>query len=87
LLIIEAMTRMCRTYRDISLHEREIRAASLHTLAQGIIFRYFPHVKNDQRHVRDYVTDLASGGRHSFTTTEAQAWLQVSSDATKLALH
>jgi hypothetical protein len=38
------------------------------------------------RHIRDYVNELASSGRHSFTTADAQAWLQASPDATKLAL-
>jgi predicted transcriptional regulator of viral defense system len=39
------------------------------------------------RHIRDYVNELASSGRHSFTTADAQAWLQASPDATKLALN
>lgn len=72
---------------NISPHKKVATATALDALAQGIIFRYFSHVKSEQRHARDYVTELASGGRLSFTTTEAQAWLQVSSDATKLALN
>ena len=42
--------------------------------------------RSRQLNVRDYIDQLASSGRHHFTSREARAALGVSADATKLAL-
>jgi predicted transcriptional regulator of viral defense system len=46
-------------------------------------------MKTDTSHLsaRNYVAGLAAGGRHDFTSEEAQAALHVSADAAKLALN
>lgn len=44
-------------------------------------------MNGEHNHVRDYVNGLASRGRSSFTTREAQAWSETSPDATKLSLN
>lgn len=43
-------------------------------------------VKKDSYHIRDYVENLASGGRYQFSSAQAQAASEASADAVWLAL-
>ena len=51
--------------------------------------RYFVRVKPGSNHLpaKDYIDQLATSGRYSFTSAQARAALQVSADAAKLALN
>ena len=44
------------------------------------------HVKKDSYHIRDYIENLASGGRYHFSSGQAQAASEASADAVWLAL-